>query len=99
MYTISRILNLGKVTKVPKLNEEKAIEEGAQLLSEIIILSIGAGLLTFEYRRSSKNEEAKQVPMVNSFGLALSFKFWGNLSSCVPNEFGKIVILNIFSNR
>ena len=52
---------MGKVTKVPKLNEDKAIEEGAQLLSEIVILSIAAGLVTFEYRRSSEKEEAKQV--------------------------------------
>ena len=52
---------MGKVTKVPKLNEEKAIEEGAQLLSEIVILSIAAGLVTYEYRRSSEKEDAKQV--------------------------------------
>jgi len=58
-----RILNLGKVTKVPKLNEEKAIEEGAQLLSEIVILSIAAGLVTYEYRRSSEKEDAKQEAM------------------------------------
>ena len=58
---VFRILNLGKVTKVPKLNEDKAIEEGAQLLSEIVILSIAAGLVMFEYRRSSEKEDAKQV--------------------------------------
>jgi len=29
-----RVLNLGKVTSVPKLDEKKAIETGAQLLSE-----------------------------------------------------------------
>jgi len=58
-----RILNLGKVTKVPKLNEDKAIEEGAQLLSEIVILSIAAGLVMFEYRRSSEKEGAKQEAM------------------------------------
>ena len=58
---VFRILNLGKVTKVPKLNQDKAIEEGAQLLSEMVILSIAAGLVTFEYRRSSEKEEAKQV--------------------------------------
>ena len=52
---------MGKVTKVPKLNEDKAIEEGAQLLSEIVILSIAAGLVMFEYRRSSEKEDAKQV--------------------------------------
>ena len=61
---VFRILNLGKVTKVPKLNEDKAIEEGAQLLSEIVILSIAAGLVMFEYRRSSEKEDAKQVHFI-----------------------------------
>ena len=55
---------MGKVTKVPKLNEDKAIEEGAQLLSEIVILSIAAGLVMFEYRRSSEKEDAKQVHFI-----------------------------------
>lgn len=54
-----RVLNLGKVSSVPKLNEEKAIETGAQLLSEMIILGIAAGVLIFEYVRSSEKEEAK----------------------------------------
>ena len=32
-----KLLNLGKATTVPKLNEEKAIETGSQLLSEFIL--------------------------------------------------------------
>ena len=55
-----RMLNLGKVTTVPKLNEEKAIETGAQLLSEVIILSIASGILIYEYIRSAEKEDAKQ---------------------------------------
>ena len=55
-----RILNLGKATTVPKLNEEKAIETGSQLLSEFILLSIGASLLVLEFLRQSEKEEAKQ---------------------------------------
>ena len=58
-----RILNLGKATQVPKLNEEKAIEQGAQLLSEIVILSIAAGLVVYEYRRSSEKEDVKEDAM------------------------------------
>ena len=59
------------MTKVPKLNEDKAIEEGAQLLSEMVILSIAAGLVTFEYRRSSEKEEAKQVLELGRFTIQI----------------------------
>eukprot|EP00095_Tigriopus_kingsejongensis_P001220 snap_masked-scaffold1412_size42778-processed-gene-0.2 protein:Tk01220 transcript:snap_masked-scaffold1412_size42778-processed-gene-0.2-mRNA-1 annotation:"opa3-like protein cg13603" len=55
-----RMLNLGKATIVPKLNQDKAIETGSQLLSEMIILSIASGLLIFEYNRSAEKEDAKQ---------------------------------------
>ena len=37
-----RVLNLGKVTSVPKLDEKKAIETGAQVISYFI--SFNAGL-------------------------------------------------------
>jgi len=54
-----RVLNLGKVTSVPKLDEKKAIETGSQLLSEFILLAIGGGIVIFEYRRQSEKEEVK----------------------------------------
>lgn len=38
-------LNLGKPVTVPKLNEAMAIDLGANLLGEVIIFVIGAGLL------------------------------------------------------
>lgn len=44
-------LNLGKPVSVPQLNEAMAIELGANLLGEVIIFTIGAGLLMFEYIR------------------------------------------------
>jgi len=53
-------LGLGKVKKVPKLNESEAIETGAQLLSEFLLFGIAAGVLIYEYNRSSEKEEAKQ---------------------------------------
>lgn len=55
-----RILNLGKATTVPKLNEQKAIETGSQLLSELIIFGFASGILVFEYNRQSENEEIKK---------------------------------------
>lgn len=56
-------LNLGKPTSVPQLNETMAIELGANLLGEVIIFTIGAGLLIFEYIRQS-NKEAKKDELI-----------------------------------
>ena len=48
-----------KVTKVPKLSENDAIEQGSAILSEIIILSTAIGVLVYEYGKSKieKQEE------------------------------------------
>lgn len=54
-----RVIGLGKVTSVPKLDEKKAIETGAQLLSEAILIVIGSAIVIFEYRRSALKDEAK----------------------------------------
>jgi len=53
-------LGSGRVTKVPKLSETQAVQQGAELLSEIIILSIASGILIYEYNRSKEKEEAKE---------------------------------------
>jgi optic atrophy 3 protein len=45
---------------VPKLNEQMAIELGANLLGEFIIFVIGAGLLVLEYQRQSRKEAMKE---------------------------------------
>ena len=55
-----RILGLGLATSIPKLNEQKAIETGAQLLSEVIILSIASSILFYEYKRQMEKEDMKQ---------------------------------------
>merc|ERR1719315_865457 len=57
-----RALNLGtgKVTKVPKLTESKAVEQGAEILSEFIIISIASGILIYEYNRSKEKDDAKE---------------------------------------
>jgi len=56
-----RVIGLGKVTSVPKLDEKKAIETGAQLLSEAILIAIGSAIVIWEYRRQSIKEEAKAL--------------------------------------
>lgn len=54
------MLNLGKPTEVPKLNEAMAIELGADLLGEATIFMIAVLTLTAEYVRNSRNEKAKE---------------------------------------
>merc|ERR1711997_230602 len=48
------------VTKVPKLSESQAVQQGAEILSEIIILSIASAILIYEYTKSKEKEEAKE---------------------------------------
>ena len=58
-------LNLatGKVTKVPPLSETKAVEQGSEMLAELLILSIASTLLIYEYNRSSEKEAAKEAKL------------------------------------
>jgi len=53
-------MNLGRAVKIPKLNESMAIDLGAELLGEGIIFTIAAGILVFEYHRSSQKEAKKE---------------------------------------
>ena len=46
-----RSLNLKKPTKISNLSETAAIELGAELLGELVIFTIAAFTVTFEYRR------------------------------------------------
>ncbi|XP_055352484.1 putative OPA3-like protein CG13603 [Paramacrobiotus metropolitanus] len=55
------MLNLGQPVKVAKLNEEQAIEQGAQILGEMIIFSIAALCLIADYIRSSRKEQAREA--------------------------------------
>jgi len=53
----------GKVTKVPKLSETKAVEQGSEMLAEVIILGIASSLLIYEYNRSSEKDQAKEAKL------------------------------------
>ena len=54
------IMNLGRPTKVAKLNETMAIDLGASLMSEVIVFGIGGSLLLLEYNRQLKKEQKKK---------------------------------------
>ena len=53
-------MNLGKPTKVSKLNEQMAIELGASLMGEVIIFSVAGGCLLLEYNRQVAKEMKKE---------------------------------------
>jgi len=53
-------MNLGRPVEIPKLNEQMAIELGANLLGEGIIFSIAAAILVAEYVRQVKKEAGKE---------------------------------------
>lgn len=55
------ILNLGKPDTVPSLNEQAAIELGANLLGEGIIFVIAAAIIYLEYARQVRKEAAKEA--------------------------------------
>lgn len=55
-----RILNLGKPSEVPPLNEAMAIELGAELLGEMIIFASAAATLIAEYLRQARNERLRE---------------------------------------
>lgn len=57
-------LNLGKPINVQPLNEAMAIELGANLLGEVIIFAVGAGVLILEFVRSSKKETTKEETLL-----------------------------------
>ncbi|OAD56924.1 hypothetical protein WN48_02449 [Eufriesea mexicana] len=54
------VMNLGKPTKVAKLNEAMAIELGANLMGEVIIFSVAGGCLILEYNRQVAKEAKKE---------------------------------------
>ena len=55
------VMGLGhKIKKVKELSEKQARNDGAEILSEGIILSISCGLLGFEYWRRGKVDQQKK---------------------------------------
>jgi hypothetical protein len=53
-------LNMGKPDSIPPLNEQMAIELGANLLGETIVFVSAAGVLLLEYSRQVRKEETKE---------------------------------------
>ena len=55
-----RLMGMGKAQHVEKLNDEMAIDLGAEMLGEFVIYSVAAMTIYFEYNRSSSKEQIKE---------------------------------------
>ena len=55
-----KLLGLGKVSDVKPLNEDIAVDLAAEMLGEMIIFSIAAGMLLLEYKRQVWKDMSKE---------------------------------------
>lgn len=56
----------GRITVDP-LKEDSAVELGAEMLGELVVFSIGVGVLYAEYRRQKRSEEQREDQQHDSF--------------------------------
>jgi len=54
-------LGVGKVTKVTKLSEEKAVKQASEIISEVSILGVVVVILVHEYRKSKAESEQMEA--------------------------------------
>lgn len=59
MFVKMRLMGVMGPTEVQPLKEEKAVEQGAEIIGELFLYSIAAGFLLFEYYRGVRKERAQ----------------------------------------
>ena len=64
-----RLLNLGGLTIMPKIDDKKAIELGSQLLLEFLVVLIFSAIVTYEYNKSLHKEEEKERKRKQDFNI------------------------------
>jgi len=47
--------------EVERLSEDKAVQMGSELLGELMLFAVGAGLISYEYIRSTQKAKEKEV--------------------------------------
>jgi hypothetical protein len=81
MFIRMRVMGLAGPVEVKPLKEGMAVETGADILGEIFVFSIGAGILAAEYYRSTSKEarrEQYQLDQINEINAKLEH-FSGSL--------------------
>ena len=51
----------GRVVRVPRLSEAEAVEQGSEILSELIIVSIAVSCLVIEYSKGKADKLAEET--------------------------------------
>lgn len=68
MFVRLRVMGLAGPVEVRPLQEETAIETGADLLGEIVVFGFGVGILTLEYIRTQRKEARREQKQSDQIG-------------------------------
>jgi len=55
-----KVLGIGRAKKVKQLDEEQAVQLGADMLGEIIIFTVGTAVIAAEYMRQVRKDASKE---------------------------------------
>ena len=65
-----KVLGIGRAKKVKQLDEEQAVQLGADMLGEIIIFTVGSAVIAAEYMRQVRKDAAKEDKQNDRLSLA-----------------------------
>lgn len=82
------VMNMGKPDSIPPLNEQMAIELGANLLGESIVFVVAAGVIVLEYSRQVRKEATKEAMRQEEID-AMNDKI-RDLSMCIETHHAQI---------
>ena len=72
MFVRLRVMGLAGPAKVHPLEEEMAIETGADLLGEIIVFGFGVTIIALEYARQQRKEARREQNQSDQIGNLLN---------------------------
>ena len=68
MFVRLRVMGLAGPVEVRPLQEETALETGADLLGEIVVFGFGVGIFTLEYIRTQRKEARREQKQTDQIG-------------------------------
>lgn len=72
MFVRLRVMGLAGPVEVRPLQEEVAMETGADLLGEIVVFGFGVGIVALEYNRQQRKEARREQNQSDQIGNLLS---------------------------
>ncbi|XP_065919273.1 optic atrophy 3 protein homolog [Dysidea avara] len=61
VFVRMRLMGSQAPVEVQRLSEDKAVQMGSELLGELMLFAVGAGLISYEYIRSAQKAKEKEV--------------------------------------